>query len=37
MAGRSVAIPDDFWALFERVEGRSMPPSRLEFPRIDWG
>jgi acyl-CoA thioesterase FadM len=35
-AGRAVEIPADFWAIFERMEGRSMPPGPLPFPRTDW-
>jgi acyl-CoA thioesterase FadM len=35
-AGRAMEIPDDFWAVFERLEGRSMPPGPLPFPRTPW-
>jgi acyl-CoA thioesterase FadM len=34
--GRAVPIPHEFWALFERVEGRAMPPGPLPFPRTEW-
>ena len=34
--GKAVPIPSEFWALFERVEGRAMPPGKLPFPRSDW-
>ncbi|MFL6239749.1 MAG: acyl-CoA thioesterase [Actinomycetes bacterium] len=35
-AGRAIEIPADFWAIFERMEGREMPPGPLPFPRTDW-
>jgi acyl-CoA thioesterase FadM len=34
--GVAVPIPAEFWALFERVEGRAMPPQPLPFPRTAW-
>ena len=36
-AGRAIEIPEEFWSIFERMEGRSMPPGPLPFPRTDWG
>ena len=35
-AGRAVVIPAEFWSVFERLEGRAMPPGTLPFPRTDW-
>jgi acyl-CoA thioesterase FadM len=35
-AGRAIEIPADFWSIFERMEGRPMPPGPLPFPRTDW-
>ena len=35
-AGRAIDIPESFWSIFERMEGRSMPPGPLPFPRTDW-
>ncbi len=35
-AGRAIEIPADFWTIFERMEGRAMPPGPLPFPRTDW-
>ena len=35
-AGRAVEIPEAFWSIFERIEGRPMPPGELPFPRTDW-
>jgi acyl-CoA thioesterase FadM len=34
--GKAVPIPDEFWALFERIEARTMPPAKLPFPQSDW-
>jgi acyl-CoA thioesterase FadM len=35
-AARAVEIPAEFWSIFERLEGRAMPPGPLPFPRTDW-
>jgi acyl-CoA thioesterase FadM len=35
-AGRAIEIPAEFWAIFEKIEGREMPPGPLPFPRTAW-
>lgn len=35
-AGKAVEIPDPLWRYIEGIEGRSMPPGPLPFPRTEW-